>query len=292
MKIIAIKGGLGNQMFQYAFAEALKDKYPEEDVFIDTTLFKGYQIHNGYELKKVFDVPIKEATKKEIKEVSRYIPNYKLSRVYRKVFGYGKTEYKEPRLFTYWQEAVDIKGNCYYEGSWQNERYFKDVSSRIRKVFEFKQPLEARNSDILIDIETTESVSIHVRRGDYLNDPTYQGICDLPYYRNAVEYIKSHVKEPFFYIFSNDADWCMEHIKPLCEKCVIIDWNGGEKSWADMQLMSLCKHNIIAHSSFSWWAAWLNQNEGKIVVAPKGWYNDKGITDTPQLPDWIMLENE
>lgn len=292
MKIVNIIGGIGNQMFQYAFALALKEKFPNDQIKLDISHFKGYSLHNGFEIERNFGILLPVATKKELRELTYYAPNYKLSRILRKLLGYKKTEYKEPRLFTYWKEALEISGDCYYEGSWQNERYFKDYAKTIHEAFTFKQPLGDTNEKLLEQINATESVSIHVRRGDYLLDPTYKGICDLPYYRKAVDYILARVKNPKFFIFSNDAIWCEENIAPLCKNYVVIDCNVGEKSWADMQLMSLCKHNIIAHSSFSWWAAWLNNHVGKIVISPKGWFNRADITDSPQLDDWVLIENK
>lgn len=292
MKIVNIIGGIGNQMFQYAFALALKQRFPNEEVKLDTSHFTGYALHNGYEIERTFNQLLPIATKQELKKITYYTPNYKVSRVIRKLLGYRKTEYKEPRLFTFWQDALNKKGDCYYEGSWQNESYFKEYSDVIRQAFTFKQPLGAQNDALLREIESSESVSIHVRRGDYLNDPNYQGICDLPYYKNAIAYISDRIVKPHFFIFSNDAPWCQKNIAPLCNEYMIVDWNGGAKSWADMELMSLCKHNIIAHSSFSWWGAWLNENKNKIVVSPRGWFNRADITDTPQLKDWVLINNE
>lgn len=291
MKIVNIIGGIGNQMFQYAFALALKQKYPDEDVKLDTSHFKGYSLHNGFEIERNFGLLLEIASCKDLRKLTFYSPNYKISRVIRKILGYRKTEYKEPKLFTFWQEALDRKGHCYYEGSWQNEKYFKEIESLIREAFTFKQPLEEKNKALLNQINSTESVSIHVRRGDYLKDPTYEGICDLPYYKNSIAYIKEHVENPHFYFFSNDAKWCEENIAPLCENYTVIDWNGGEKSWADMLLMSKCIYNIIAHSSFSWWAAWLNNHKDKIVVSPRGWFNRADVTDSPQLEDWVLIDN-
>jgi len=292
MKIVNIIGGIGNQMFQYAFALALKQKFPDEEVMLDISHFKGYSLHNGFEIDRNFGSLLPYATSKDLRKVTYYAPNYKISRFLRKLLGYKKTEYKEPRLFTYWQEAFEKTGSCYYEGSWQNEKYFKEYEELIRKVFNFKQSLCEKNEELSIQIKNTESVSIHVRRGDYLTDPTYQGVCDMPYYKNAIAYINKHIKNPHFFIFSNDAKWCEENVATLCSQYTIIDWNGGNKSWADMQLMSLCEHNIIAHSSFSWWAAWLNNHDGKIVVSPKRWFNRADITETPQLKDWILMENK
>ena len=132
-----------------------------------------------------------------------------------------------------------------------------------------------------------ESVGIHVRRGDYLNIPLYSGICDLPYYTRAIEYIKSKSKNPKFYIFSNDMEWCKINL-PV-ENAVFVEANTGINSIFDMILLSSCKYNIIANSSFSWWGAWLNKNK-KAVIAPTKWYNNKKRDAAVELSaDWIRI---
>ena len=294
MKIVNIAGGLGNQMFQYAFALGMKEKFNEEEIKIDISTFNGLKIERQYELGTVFDVQLPIATPKDLKKVTRYSRNSKLRKLMRRVFGLKKTEYKEPRLFTFWEDVYSINGDCYYEGSWQNEAYFKDYKSIIKNAFCFKKELDDKNKDILDGIQHTNSVSIHVRRGDYLSIPFYQNICDEPYYRRAISYINENVEKPHFYIFSTDTEWCKENIVPILGAApfTIIDWNVGLDSYKDMQLMSCCYHNIIAHSSFSWWAAWLNDNESKIVVTPKEWFKRDDITDSPQLKSWIRISNE
>lgn len=295
MKIVNIAGGLGNQMFQYAFALGLQVHFKNEPVKIDISTFKGLKIAREYELEDVFDIKLPVATPNELRKVTHFSQNTHIRLFLRKLFGPKKTEYKEPRLFTFWGDAVfNIQGDCYYNGSWQNERYFQSCSGLIREAFRFKNPLDDRNMNLKKRIESSESVSIHVRRGDYLNYPVYQGVCDLPYYTNAISYILGHVKEPHFFIFSTDTEWCEENIVPLLsgKQYTIVDWNKGKDSYKDMELMSCCKNNIIAHSSFSWWAAWLNNNDNKIVVAPKEWYRREDITDKPQLDSWIKLENK
>lgn len=293
MKIVNIIGGIGNQMFQYAFALSLKEKFPDEEIKLDISHFHGYGLHNGFEIEKVFGSLLPIATKKNLKKITYYSPNYKISRILRRVFGYKRTEFKEPSLFTYWGDKVySIDYDCYYEGSWQNEKYFKNIENIIRNAFVFKHNLDERNNLLLKSIQSTNSVAIHVRRGDYLLEEAYKNICDFAYYINAIKYIKDNVDNPTFYIFSNDADWCKINILPLCGSAEVIDWNDGSESWKDMYLMSLCNHNIIAHSSFSWWSAWLNIRKNKIVVSPRKWFNKKGIIETPQLKDWILMDNE
>lgn len=115
-----------NQMFQYAFALALKEKFQDEDVKLDISHFKGYSLYNGFEIERNFGSKLPYATSKDLRQLTYYAPNYKISRILRNLLGYRNTEYKEPRLFTFWEDAVRRKGNYYYEGSWQNEKYFKE----------------------------------------------------------------------------------------------------------------------------------------------------------------------
>ena len=140
-------------------------------------------------------------------------------------------------------------------------------------------------------LETKDSVSIHVRRGDYLKSRLYKNICEVDYYRNAIIKAKEIVgKEAHFYFFSNDIEWCTNHLSDLIDDNHFhkVDWNTGANSYKDMLLMSGCRVNIIANSSFSWWSAYLNQREDKIVIAPKKWINKK-ILNPIQLPEWIKL---
>ena len=271
MKIIKIIGGLGNQMFQYAFYLALKNRYPNEEIKLDINLFKTYQLHNGFELEKVFHISAPYATPKEISRISYYVPNYKLQRVIRKLLPARRTEYIEKCDFLF-QPEVFRTGDCYYEGYWQNYRYFDDIFSEVSAAFSFKNGLERKNKMILEQISNNQqAVSIHIRRGDYINHKTLGNICDIEYYTKAIQLIFHHYSNPCFYIFSNDISWCRNNLMVLFRKCqcYFIDWNIGTDSYIDMQLMSACKNNILANSSFSWWAAYLNSYSDKIIIAPK-----------------------
>ncbi len=293
MKIVNIRGGLGNQMFQYAFALSLKEKYKNELIKLDVSTFDVDPFKRVYELENVFGSVFPIATPYELRKLTWYSKFPFLRRLSRKLFGNKKTEYFEPQLFTYWGEQVfSIKGDVYFRGSWQNEKYFRDYTSKVREAYSFKKELDNKNSQLLEKIRNTQSVSIHVRRDDYLKIPTYQGICELPYYKSAVDYINKNINNPYFFIFSTDTQWCLENIKTLIPEgqSTIVNWNVGADSYKDMQLMSQCKHNIIAHSSFSWWSAWLNTNPTKIVVCPTKWVNMDEINETPQLENWIKIE--
>jgi Glycosyl transferase family 11 len=177
------------------------------------------------------------------------------------------------------------------DGYWQSEKYFIDCSKLIRKDFTFKNELDSYNLKLKSKIDKTNSVSIHIRRGDYvnnLNTNATHGLCSIDYYIKAVNYITERIESPYFFVFSDDIEWAKKNIM-LNFPCQFISHNIGSKSYLDMQLMSLCKHNVIANSSFSWWGAWLNSNDNKIVIAPRKWFAVN--TDICDLipSNWISL---
>lgn len=275
MKIVKILGGLGNQMFQYALYLSLKDKYKKEKIFVDIKCFKGYPLHNGFELERIFAVSCHYASWKEIAQVSYPYPNYRFWQMGKILLPNRKTMYVEPKNMEMDLSLLDREGNVYYDGYWQHEEYFKDIRGIIIKAFAFPAFRDDKNKKILDLIEHQNSVSIHVRRGDYLNHPYFKGICGVDYYRVAITYMMKKVKPEVFLVFSNDVKWCEQKLQMYFEgvRVIYVDWNKGENSYKDMQLMSCCKHNIIANSSFSWWGAWLNSNPKKVVVAPQKWMN-------------------
>lgn len=291
MKIVNIIGGLGNQMFQYALAVALENKFKEQ-VYLDTTMFSTYNVHNGLEIKRVFDVPLREAPVKELNELTYYTRHYKLRRVFQKLLPSKKTECIEAKDYTFNDTVLSLNIDRYYDGYWQNWRYFNDYAEEVRKFYKFCTPLDCNNEQLLDQIlETDHTVSVHIRRGDYLKAPIYAGLCGQEYYTHAITYIKQQILAPIhFLIFSDDMDWCRENIEPLFgnSKRTYVDWNRGADSYKDMQLMSKCRHNIIANSSFSWWAAWLNLHADNIIIAPKKWLNGDFKCQI-QMPDWVLL---
>lgn len=282
-------------MFQYAFAISLQKKYKDEDILIDISNFKGYKLHNGYELKYIFKTTLRIAKLKDIIKVSYPFYNYQLWRIGHRILPKFKTVIHgfqnkkfNPNLL------LDLENkNRYFDGYWQSEDFFKGARDEILKEFSFPDFDETHNKEIIETIINSNSVSIHIRRGDYLMHPLFKNICTIEYYRNAIEKIKKLTKVDNFIIFSNDIDWCKENFKSNLkdDNVTFVNWNKGDKSYRDMQLMSLCKHNIIANSSFSWWGAWLNQNPDKIIIAPYKWTN-RNIEVQNYLPsDWIRIYN-
>ena len=284
MKIVKINGGLGNQMFQFAFYKALQHSN-NNDVFIDLSAYQGKQfqdginlLHNGFELPELFSITYQEAPLKDVKKLSTQ-PTNLLNRVLRKYFT-KKTHFID-KNFGFNKELISkpLPSNIYLEGYWQTEKYFSNIKDEILRDFSFKTPLSKKNLDILEDAGT-ETVSIHIRRGDYLKTQTLN-VCSKDYYLNAIKLLFSKANPKSILVFSDDIPWCKsdlkleEYITNILKlnniKIFYIDWNTGKDSYQDMQLMSKCKYHIIANSSFSWWGAYLDPNPEKIVIAPSVW---------------------
>jgi len=290
MKIVRIIGGLGNQMFQYALFLALKHKFPNETILIDASLMKSYKVHNGLEINRVFGVELPQASFSQLLKLTIPTYNYKLSRLIEKIFPNRKTELLDVSSLDL-PERIFSQGDKYYNGYWLDYRYTHDIIKIIKKAYQFKLPLNEATKDLLnILNQENGTISIHVRRGDYLKASNYVGLCGIEYYSNAINYILKKVLNPKFYVFSDDIEWCRISLSEIISDNPItyVDWNKGSESPLDMLLMSKCNHNIIANSSFSWWGAMLNGNNNKIVCAPKEWTNNKSFCKF-QMPDWILF---
>ncbi len=274
MKIVNTIGGLGNQMFCYSFALALKKRCNEE-LFVDISHFNHYGLHDGFLINEIFNVKeINVAGKQEISCVTRYIPHYNLSRIARKFLPKKSKEYIEKRDYVFDENALNVQGNCYYEGYWQSPMYFNSIDEDVKNMFVFPVVTD-ENKELSELIDSINSVSIHVRRGDYLNAKSFKGICELDYYQNAICKINTTVENPYYFIFSNDIDWCRENLGNFLQtdRVKFVSNNVGKNSFWDMYLMSRCKNMIIANSSFSWWAAYLNANNDAKIISPKKWVN-------------------
>jgi len=296
MKLVAITGGLGNQMFGYAFMVGLSKNH-------NSHLFHPYKDnskkygHAGYQLEEIFKLR-PEDYKKPVGvmalcvywHIMRIFPK-KVRQVMLRLVGIKIT--KVAQNFVFYPEILQpVKKSELFMGTWQSEKYFQGAEQEVREALTFKENLlNDKTRQLKEKLAQCESVSLHVRRDDYLSShyaKGFGGICTLPYYKAAVDYIKEHVAIPIFFVFSDDIDWCRVNLD--IPNAVFVDWNKGKESWQDLFLMSKCHHNIIANSSFSWWGAWLNSNPNKIVVAPKTWWN--GIKDDVVPDNWIRLSGD
>lgn len=289
MKIVKYIGGLGNQMFDYAFTYLLGKTF-EETIYADVLYYKDHKFHNGLELERIFDITLKRAKVLDIVKMAWYFPNYYIDYHLRRYLPKRSKQFYEPVGGEFSPETLKVVKDRYYYGFWQDHKYYDGIRDELKSVFSFKLTLNERNQKILNDmLSSEECVGLHVRRGDYLNHPLYKDICTYEYYYNAINLIKDKIKRPVFYIFSNDIPWCKEKFEKLFpeSKVVYVDWNKGEDSYCDMQLMMACKTLVIANSSFSWWAAYLNARN-PWVISPKKWLN-KIETFHYQLDDWTKI---
>lgn len=284
-KIVRFLGGLGNQMFQYAFLLSLKQHFAK--VKADLTGFETYELHQGFELKKVFDIDLEPASSLELRVYSSESRDW-LTRKLRRIYGTKHAEYHERQEFSYDPTVYEDPSPRWFWGYWQHHAYIQMQEGNLRRAFQFKEALDGKNQSLVQTMALNNTVSVHVRRGDYLGHSILGGICDFNYYQQAIACLKEKIESPLFVFFSNDMEWCRANFS--MKNALYVDWNKGNNSYKDMQMMSCCKHHIIANSSFSWWGAWLNPSRDKIVVSPKKWINDsKAETSALILPDWVKI---
>jgi hypothetical protein len=312
MIIVKFTSGLGNQMFQYNLYSFLKEKYPGTQVKADTTWFNILDEHHGFELKRIFGnvegsaFSFEEASIGEIYRASGQIPTPvkgTLGKAIRPFFGHinrrlreaGKIE-KNGVTLDYFEAKpeyeticdLDVSRNHYIFGFFIEEAFYKDRVEKIKKELVFP-PMSGKCAELAQKMEQEDSVSIHVRRGDYLSS-TYSGkflSLGMDYYDKAVEIIREHIANPKFYIFSEDAGYVKKAFEKLPDK-TIVTINSGADSFRDMQLMTKCKANIIANSTFSQWGSILNDNPGHITVYPAKYMADED-TEVHSMPGWIRV---
>ncbi len=278
MIIIQVEGGLGNQMFQCALAFSFSSKGLTAK--LDISKFETQHSHNGYELENVFNIGQQYCSKTEKAFVKP------LSKLRHKAFG---SPYKEKQEWQWrYNAAVNKLRSGYLKGYWQCEKYFIDAADLVRQKFTFQPLQDDINKAVMDKIQNNNSVSLHIRRGDYLNAGIGASL-NMDYYNKAIEHINNTISSPFYFVFSDDIEWAKENIKE--ERVEFIGWNKDSNSYIDMQLMSNCKHNIIANSSFSWWGAWLNSNKEKKVVAPQQWMPHLANGSDIIPKEWIQVPN-
>lgn len=302
MIAVNINAGLANQMFHYAFGRGLIAK--GLDVVFDQTNFKPRKqwSFEAIQLQDAFpNIEIKQMPAghfrwvcTEYAETNKWLKKCagKIRKLY-SIIGFEKYIIESSFAFQPEMEKCATK-KCIYRGFWQSEKYFKHCESDIRKQFTFLPFDEQRNIDIAKKMAQENSVAIHLRKGkDYLQSELMgKGLCTVDYYMAALAYIKEHVDNPIFYVFTDNPSWLKDNIPSF--NYTLVDWNevSGKRSFRDMQLMSCAKHNIIGNSTYSWWGAWLNPNPDKIVVAPKLFFNpisDFFSKSDIICDDWIAL---
>lgn len=290
-----MEGGLGNQMFQYSFASILAIKN-NASVLLDLNFFDEREKKLGFTPRNfeltVFNNSYVKASKSDLLLFEKMSF---MNKAKRKLGLHYPKIYNEPS-FDFQTDALSLKSPVYLKGCFQSYKNFVGYECFIGQLFSFPvDTLDEINKDLLIQIKSVNTIAIHIRRGDYVSDKItaeYHGSCSLDYYLEAIKLMSSKNKDFTLVFFSDDSHWVKEQFSDLPYAKIVVDCNEGKDSWKDMLLMSSCHHNIIANSSFSWWAAWLNVNPEKVIIAPKQWFVETDLEKSTKdlIPsEWIRL---
>jgi len=292
MIIVQLKGGLGNQMFQYALVRHLAHCSGEKLV-LDISWYKRQSLRQyGLDNFNIEENFLSEAAAKELNIEKFGEKKIVLRRLFNKFRKRDIKHIKEKKKFQFNSEILEFSRNVYLDGSWQNEKYFRDIRKIIISEFSAKKRFEKKNQELAGQITECRSVGLHVRRGDYVENPRTKethGTCGMDYFRDGVKFVTERVPDAKFFIYSDDYQWVHEQFAHT-DQFVFIKNSPENLAHEDLLLMSLCKHNIISNSTYSWWGAWLNQSPEKIVIAPNRWIKDPAYNANDILPNgWVRL---
>lgn len=285
--IVKLIGGLGNQMFQYALGRSISNHLNGE-LWLDVTALekssRKYELGALSILENFATRDVMQFFSPPVTIVSKLGHLLKINRRW-------PDHYFQEKHFSYHHEVFELALPLYLEGYWQSPRYFQNIADKLAAEFRVKKPLYGENIKFAEQIQSCNSVSIHVRRGDYISNPhsnDVHGVCSLEYYYRAMKWIASQCTKPKFFIFSDEPEWTEKHFSHDCS--VVVAVNSVAEPAEDLRLMRLCKHHIIANSSFSWWGAWLGEYPCKIVVVPQKWFRKDEIDTIDLIPStWIRL---
>jgi hypothetical protein len=287
MIIVNLKGGIGNQLFQYATGRHLALRNKTELKLDISGLDRANKVGDIYRPFDLDSFTINATIANDGEVIKLKYPYGLISKAWR--WFTFKILRKKNLIFD--QNVLSWSDNIYLDGYWQSPKYFDDIRETLLNEIVFNKTLSASAHDYLKKIETNNSIALHVRRGDYIKNPTVLkefGVCSNDYYTEALAYISDNVINPTFFVFSDDIEWVKANIQ-LPNSTIFVK---GKDMTAveDLVLMSKCRHNIIANSSFSWWSAWLNNHPDKIVIAPTPWF-DTIVYDKDLIPkSWIQIQ--
>lgn len=295
MIIVRLEGGLGNSMFQYALGRHLSIRH-STDLRFDVSSYATNPLGNYSFSLEAFSIAIHDnlASPEEIRRFARYMRRPGRHRLLYNFLYADQRKYVLERHYQYDPSVLaDTKADAYLHGWWQCERYFTDIRDVLLKDFTVATPLEGKNRNVSERIRGSAAISMHVRRLDYVANPVtrnYHGELPKSYYDEALRRICEHVSNPVLFVFSDDAAWARTHMTFPVETYYVE--GNDDAPHEDLRLMSLCKHHIIANSSFSWWGAWLNPSSDKLVVAPYPWLADTSKQNTADVVpvSWIKLD--
>lgn len=292
---LIFNGGLGNQLFQYAVYVYIKTYFPNIHVHADLSSYLYQDHHNGFEVNKIFKNDFTKSIEQTVlkrQTLSQYSHEPSLNRILRllklKLCGYKTIYDTQTKTADGLNDAIKNHNKILLAGYFQIPQFSQSVAQKLN---ELRAPIHynAASNKILETIRCRNTVSLHIRRGDYLNIPDYQVFNGLKYYYNTVSFFNSRVDNPLYVVFSDDSDWTKANLS-IKQDCLFVNCNSGKDAYLDMLLMSECNHNCIANSSLSWWGAWLNRNPEKVVVAPKYWFANKPSREI--VPNsWMLLDN-
>ncbi|MDB5228745.1 MAG: alpha,2-fucosyltransferase [Bacteroidota bacterium] len=288
MIVVRLMGGLGNQLFQYAAGRHLAHLNNTE-LYADISFLKSqeYTTPRYYELG-AFNVACTVADDKMLDKFNNSDFSKK-ERVLTHLLSFGKNKKYKFDEYGFDENLLELRGNFYIRGYFQSEKYFRGINDIIRRELTIKEEFIPKDTQLIEQIKNTNSIAIHIRRGDYirnLSSMEAHGLCSKDYYAKSIEFMKREVGEDVhFYLFTDDEAWVKNEMKWNINSTLI----SGKTTVEDFYLMNLCKHNIIANSTFSWWAAWLNNHPAKKVIAPKHWTNNLQTEFIELVPkNWII----
>lgn len=292
MITVNLTGGLGNQLFQYALGKYLSMKLNAELV-IDDTFYKNQPAGvtpRRYELD-MFNTEMRIVTDLERRCLKRYTNRY-LRYLQKYIALPGRFKYVREPLDRLLLEVRDYSGDLLLDGYWQSERYFAGVEDVIRKDLTPSFAPSEQDERIKLAMQNTTSVSLHVRRGDYVTNAhanAWHGVCGLDYYQNAMSSVESRIENPHYFVFSDDMAWVKANLR-INQPVTYVSHNDESTAVNDLMLMASCQHHIIANSSFSWWGAWLGNDKQKLVIRPSQWSAKQPHLDQSVCPDeWLAM---
>ena len=290
--IIKLHDGLGNQMFQYALGRALSLRFGCA-LKADTSAFAAQRNaeHPRPYLLPLFPLTLPEATQQELLPFQEKL----YQKIWRKLVGrriYAKNYIREPH-YSYWDGIRSINAPAMLDGYWQSERYFLDCAEQIKKDFTFPPLPDASLFMAEKIINSPQAVAVHVRRGDYLfqDNHALHGTCNRQFYKTSLQYIQKQISLPLeIFLFSDDIAWCKNNFDPCGLTIIFVDLHSESQGYYAMHLMSLCKHYIIANSSFSWWGAWLGEQKESVICAPAVWFSGEPEKGNPSPERWMRMQ--
>lgn len=293
--IVQVVGGIGNQMFQYALGRAIA-KRTGALLLLDKNVIEhaNQDTPRNYDLN-IFRMEPTFATRADVARYHSHGAGVMGKIVHRLRGAAGAAEILRQYKFEFQSHILDLKPPLYITGYWQSHRYFTDIVDDLRADFAFRDPLPPGAEAFAHALAQPGSVSLHVRRGDYL-DPKYANFiapCEIDYYRRAVARVRQLVEQPVFFVFSDDLPWCRAHFDWLEGDVRFVEYESApitKLHASDLQLMSLAQIFIIANSTFSWWAAWLAGARAKLVIAPRDWFKLRELKTDDLVPaHWERL---